>query len=466
MYKFQERAQAAEIVNAGVCNLDCAYCYIPKTDKMKEMHADIVEYLDSGRFIEDLLATFGTGLTAISPWGTEPTLTIEYFTKWMPELVKTFPDLRSINFSTNMLRNPKYLLEFLESLPKDRGLEWQLQYSIDGPEDINDVTRMKGATARIRKNVIDFLAEASRYDLGDMVLHANCKATWDETIIRMVGQDLSKVVEFLDFFNRFYGEIDEVLTNDNVTHGKVNAPFLALPGNYTVQDGKYFSDITKELLRLQALKEAGEVYRHLSPVFVAYIPRLHRIVDYGIEFFTKPFMFTCSAGDSLFGIDHNSRVSPCHRIFYMNDERYVSSIVEDCSRVNWHASHYENDRLNEITTFMSVAVDDDHALARLAYSNSAYHNFLRHRLTVIKGLVRIMAEAGQLSPIYKDDDFATFYAEFIATAFSCPIEYQLTSANITLTPPSILRVTGNGMFETMVRSMKPSSERDRRAWFK
>ncbi len=461
MFQHNDRAVAVEVVNAGKCNLDCAYCYIPKTAEMDTMHDEIVEYLDSGKFIDDLVSVYGDTLTCLSPWGTEPTLTLDIFSKWMPELIKTFPNLHNINFSTNMLRNPKHLFGFLEVLPKDVEFTWSLQYSLDGPAFINDITRMKNATKRIMDNVLEFAAQASREDLGELKITMNCKSTWDESIIEMVGQDLDKVREYLDFFNLFYGELDTVLTGSHLMHGKVNAPFLALPGRFTQQHGKYWGEINRELLRLQVAHEVHGLYPHLSNEFCAYRPRLHRIIDHGVEYYLSTSHTTCSAGDSQYALDHKSQLHACHRSFYINDDNYVTSVKADPTRVNWHAAQYGDDRLHDIRKFMMVGVNDDFGGKRIAYTNTAYHEFARGRVALAKGLIKLLAKAGQINKLYYSDKVATFFAEFMISAFSCPVEYQLTLGNTNLFPASVIKVCGNGFFETLMKY----STRRKHEWY-
>ena len=72
---------ASEIFAAGWCNLNCKYCYIPKTDFLKKIHKSILERIEDGTLLEELKNTYGENLTSISHWGTEPTLTVGKFKK-------------------------------------------------------------------------------------------------------------------------------------------------------------------------------------------------------------------------------------------------------------------------------------------------------------------------------------------------------------------------------------------------
>ena len=454
MIKDNDRVVALELINAGKCNMDCSYCYIPKTKEMNELHDDVVEYLESGKFIDDAVDLIGPDLEGISPWGTEPTLTLDIFSKWMPTICEKFPKFNSMNFSSNFMRNPKYLLGFLDSLPRGRKFNWSLQYSIDGPAYITDATRHKNATKRITENLCTFISEACSRELDDINITINCKATWDEDIITMMGQDLTKVREFYEFFDELFGDIDKLITTSNVRHAKVNAPFLGLPGKYTQQHGKYWADIHREIFKLQNDKRYNGEFKNLGSQFSAYLPRLMRVLAFGNEYYTKPEMFTCSAGDSQYALDHKRQVHGCHRTFYLNDDNYVKSITSDCKSGNWDLEHYKNDRLQDIRTNLIIDLSDTPKHSRYMYSNLGHHGFARNRVATLVAAIKLLAKAGQINKVYTNDSLAKFYAEFTAVAFNCHVEYDLTLGNKNLVPLGILKLNGNGAFETMLRESR------------
>ncbi len=467
--KYNNRIVAVEIINAGKCNMDCAYCYIPKSEEMNKLHADVVEYLDSGKFIEDLDDMYDEDLECISPWGTEPSLTLDIFTKWMPVLLEKFPKLNSFTFSSNFMRHPKYLVEFLDSLPKDREFVCRIQYSLDGPKWITDVTRHKNATKIICKNVKTFFEEAVKADFGELNIHVNCKPTWDDQVIAQVGNDISLVEDYLSFFNTFFGEIDEILKGsdpEKICHAKVNCPFLALPGHYSQEHGILWAKINDELYRFQHLHRTEGLFPHLSREFTAYQPRFQRILDYGREFYTKPEMFSCSAGDTQFGIDHKRNLHACHRTFYLCDDNYVNSIKHECDNGNWDLAHYQNDRLDDIRNNMMASIDDEDACFRFVYNTSGHHYFIQGKLNIIASLTMLLAHAGQASPIYKDETAARLLAEFIATAFNCSVEYNLTLGNYNLVPVGLIKLCANGMFESILRNSTGGWDRHINEWYK
>jgi sulfatase maturation enzyme AslB (radical SAM superfamily) len=469
-YKFKDKIVAVELVNAGKCNMDCAYCYIPKSKGMNVLHDEVVAYLESGKFLDDTAELYGENLEHLSLWGTEPTLTIDIFTRWMPQILDRFPKLQGFNFSTNFMRDPKCLLDFVKAAPRDRDpFEIGIQYSIDGPAWITDVTRHPNATKRITGNVKKFMKELTKLDLGELHIHMNCKPTWNEDIIEMVGKDLALLTDYLEFFNEFFGEIDEILEGvpkSYISHAKINAPFLGLPGMYTQQHGIYWGEIYKTMLEEQQKHIEYGKYPHLSCDFTGYLPRYQRILDYGREFYTKPEMFTCSAGDSQYGLDHKGMLHSCHRTFYLNDDNYVKSVTDDCNNGNWDLEHYQNDRLGDIRKNMMVDIHDDDACSRFIYYNATHHHFIKNRINIYTGLIKILAKAGQINPIYYDDVVARTFAEYAATAYNCNVEYALTLGSMSLIPTGIIKVSCNGMFEHMVKAAVGGEHRYKDDWVK
>ena len=59
--------EAGEVVTTGFCPFNCSYCYIPKTEMMKEIHEEIREWIRSGKFIDALEAQYGDRLKYVGP---------------------------------------------------------------------------------------------------------------------------------------------------------------------------------------------------------------------------------------------------------------------------------------------------------------------------------------------------------------------------------------------------------------
>ena len=464
MRKYNKRASVFELINAGKCNLNCAYCYIPKTGAMNAMHNDIVEYLSSGAFIEDMDLAIGADLEAITLWGTEPTLTLDTFTEKVPELIERFPKLHHVGFSSNFISNTDSIVRLAEALPTGREFELKVQYSLDGPPYITDETRgMKGVTSLIIQNLLKFFEDVNALDLGDKEIHTNCKITWDSPIIHILGTDRSKVAELFDFFNSLHGDILAILRDraddnpfcptydkgmENLSVNLGACMSLGLPGHYTVEDGRKLAVIFNEIGRLYTTER--DRFPYIYGGFNRYVMDLCTLLDNREEIFERPETYTCAAGDSEYGVDHKGYLHGCHRTFYLNDERYVTSVKGDNERQNWDKENFSSGKIDAVNKNITAYVRDEYNKARLAYINSGFHYFVKHRHARIYSMVRLMAAAGQINKIYSNESMAKMFSFFITKAFCCPISDYVDHHNFRATSLGLLRAFGNGAFEDMI----------------
>lgn len=464
MKKYSPRASVFELINAGKCNLNCTYCYIPKTSAMNAMHKDIVKYLDSGAFIEDMDKILGDKLEAITLWGTEPTIALDTFTNKLPDLLDRFPNLNHIGFSSNFISNTDSMVRLADALPNGREFELKIQYSIDGPPYITDETRgLKNATSIIINNLKRFFSDVSMLDLGDKKVRTNCKTTWDSPIIQLLGSDVSKLAGFFDFFNTLNGEILDILHNrdsgkpfcprydygtDNISANLGGCITLGLPGHYTVDDGKKLANVFKEVRRLYWNER--ERFPNVLGGFNKYVMDMCTLLDHRETILERPETFTCAAGDSEYGMDHKGIVHGCHRTFYLNDDRYVKSVKCDSERQNWDKDSFESGKVDSVLKNITAHVDDEYNKTRFAYINGGFHYCNAHRHARIYSMVKLMALAGQASKVYLNDSIAKLFSYFITKTFCCPISDYVDHNNYRATSLGIIRVMANGAFEDIL----------------
>ena len=89
-------------------------------------------------------------LEEVGFWGGEPTIRLDRAFYTLNKLIDYYPNLSTINFSTNF--TTKNWFEQIGNLCKllsnfeNRKFRLEIQLSIDGPEDINDLGRGPGTT--------------------------------------------------------------------------------------------------------------------------------------------------------------------------------------------------------------------------------------------------------------------------------------------------------------------------------
>jgi len=433
--------EAAEILTTGWCPLNCRYCYIPKGPAMKELHQQIIEKLKKGTFIDALKRIYGQDLTNLGFWGTEPALTLDVIQPWLPKLFQTFPKLEKISFSTSMiLADP--IRKFIRAL-SPYNVNLGVQVSIDGPAFITDQNRFKGASEIIPQNFFKLVSsiqdEKTRVDFY-------WKATLTIENIRELNDDTSKIDEYFQFFENLDRKFGEINKNKNISLQKGrHLPTLAVPGKYTSQDGKDFARFLRNL--------------HQKGYQSAYSSRWQRLVSGFGEPGIKKRMFTCSAGQSNLGLGKNLHI--CHRSFYLDEDKYVSNILEQKNIDNWDVSHFEKGSIDMVRKNFIINPGKETEMGRFAYVMGNYHDFGELQIGYIKAMLIELALIGQADRRYLDDDeLRTLFALFVATCLGCPMENLLNTGSLHLTPLSILRMFGNGAFQELLKeaSIKPVSQ--------
>jgi len=440
---------ASEIFAAGWCNLNCKYCYIPKTDFLKKIHKSILERIEDGTLLEELKNTYGENLTSISHWGTEPTLTVGKFKKFYSDAIEVFPKLEKVMLSSNFMTNPNNLIKFVtEILPTNKSLTVDIQVSLDGPPEITDNNRLGGASDIIMKNCLTItkaIADAGTVHRVEMHL----KPTISYEVLEFLA-DIKNLEYYYDFFDDFM--LNWLQAGNNKIRIVRNCdPTVAIPHNYTQEDGINFYKIVLGQVELQNKK-----FKAIEPPECNYYGRFLRILRFRREFFTKQKMFTCSAGDSCMAIgDKKNSLHSCHRTFYADHDEYINAAkehgLEDEIMIGLEKG--TNDILVETNV---VFTDDEYNLIRSLYTNRAYHDFSAHRISTYIAFIKELVDVSQISDCYKDESLA-FLLGIILQTMECPMDNVVAHGSDVVPTLGILRLLGNGAFENILsRILKDS----------
>lgn len=446
-YYKQPVVVAAELFSAGWCNLDCQYCYIPKTDFLKKVHKDIIESIASGKYLEQIKQQIGKDLEALSHWGTEPSLTTKYFKNFYKNVKTDFPKLKDIKLSSNFMTPPTNLFEFItEILPTDHKLSVELQVSCDGPEYITDKNRIGGSTKTILNNCLELTKMLNEVDFIHRV-QMHLKPTFSSDDIRLAS-DFKKCEEYYIFFDNFIDEWKTANKNNKVHILTGCDPTIVLPGTYTVQDGKNFYQLYKNQIALQNKK-----WKHIFPDSNYYHRWKNKLFFYR-EYFTKQRMFVCSAGDTCIGIgDIKGTIHPCHATFYLDHEEYEKETMK--SKINDQAKHcLENGFLKQLKEGFVANENNELQVLRSLYLSRLYNDFIIYKLSTSLAMALELSKCGQISKIYENVKMAEILSYLIQTT-ECPMDCVLMSGSVSIPTASLLRLFGNGLFEEILkRSLK------------
>lgn len=433
---------AVELFSSGWCNLECKYCYIPKTDFLKGIHKAIIERIKDGSLADDIIDIYGKDLEVISHWGTEPTLTLSHFKLFYDKINAACPKLNEVKISSNFMTNPNNLVKWItETIPQDRPLSVSIQVSLDGPPFITDKNRLGGSTAKIVENCLAVTKELNRVGTIHKV-HMHLKPTaGDDDILAL--SDMNKTTEYYEFFDHFVTEWKEANNKNVVDIMYACDPTLVLPGAYSSEDGKTFYQLLLNQLELKKRK-----WKSISPPDSNYYWRYQSKFPYYNEIYVKHKMFTCSAGDSCMAIgDIPGTTHMCHQSFYMDHPNYYDE-VKKYGLDEQTMEGIESGRTDLIKNHFIALKDDEKQKIKMMYLTRSYNDFLELKNSNTIAQILELASAGQINPIYRNVKLAEQFSYF-AQVVDCPINNTMITGSQLVGCSSLLRVFGNGAFENI-----------------
>lgn len=451
------RFVANETPSSSVCNLDCSYCYIPKNDSLKKIHKKWQEKIKDNKINVILAETFGSeNLRAYSLWGAEPSIGFNKLD--LDDLYTNFPNLNDIGTSTNSV-NHKLLVNFLTELSDcvdrhNRPSALKIQMSLDGPESTTDDNRGEGVYTAVIKT-IEELNKASWKISGKLSVHISFKST---NTIENYKRWIENPSEFEKFI-RTFNDIGERFSSDtwpnNFKFHYHTLPSLPLPGDYTSEDGRIYYEYHLMLEKVidKLRKEEGIKYIK-DDVYSSRLLELFSNIDH-INDGSGRHVFNCGAGRSMLAVDPDGTVHGCHGSFWYNYEDYLDTI--ESSNSEWKEGKrvmlYDKERFKERTKDIISPYRDELNESRLVYILSAESDNFDHRLNVAYATTKMLAISGQVSEVYKDDNWAKLFAYFIVLQNYCWLNNKYTTDSINAITLSIYRIYGNGLFEFLLNRM-------------
>lgn len=444
LFPFDNTPEAAEYKTTSECPMNCSYCYIPKCKEMGELQKKINENIVSGKFIEDLFSLYGEELKNLSLWGAEPMVSLDLITDKLENIFEKFPKLEGISFSTSFILDINIIERFIDKLDSlNRDIKFVMQISIDGPEWITDTNRQKGAVKKIKSNLdelIEFLNERSLKNINFII---KLKSTHDPWVMNEFLEDPQKFEDYIDFFVKIDDHVNDVLSCDNVEYkGLSYHPTLMVPGKYSVKDGRIFSKFLKEC------------ETHDLPT--TYTFRLNRIINFDWNLH-RTRQFTCSGGDSNFGI--GEKVHVCHRTYFLNDDEYIKAIMRQESSIgdpdNWDVSLYKKGSIDNVRKNLIVDKDNKFEFMRFLHILRSYHDFKKLRVNNVITTVKALALAGQAEERFlHDENYCVLFGEFMNSCMDCSVENYLNTGSLFVMPISVIRLWSNGAFAELIKSVK------------
>lgn len=248
------------IMMSGTCNLQCKYCFINKTDlnALSEIDKTLTNNLLNGFYISQINKYIEDKkqINELQFWGGEPLLHLDDFSSVVDEWFKCLPNLSRFSMSTNLslINSHQKIISFgnvLEEMhdkycPSNKPFVISIQVSIDGPEEITDISRGVGTTKKIIDNY-QKLCENWDCDPSKVVFNGHTHSTFTKECAENF-LDIDNIKKYMDFFYEKFYIITKLFKPpygfrfDPVTHAS-----MVEPQKCTVLDGKNAEKIYKNI---------------------------------------------------------------------------------------------------------------------------------------------------------------------------------------------------------------------------
>jgi len=436
------RVKDINIFFSAKCNMNCAYCYIPKTKYLNKVNEKVRESLINGSIVKNIKSFVDPeDMSTVSLWGAEPTLNSDCAEKFFSDLFKEFPMIDTVEFSTNTLLGCEYILEIVDAVdkcsyklknPENIGVD--IQISLDGPAWITDANRHPNATAKIIKVYKSLVDEFSVRKYGNLKkVNIHFKPTLTCENMREMNNDLNKLVGWYKFFE----ELVDYRRKCKKKHGVLGyipapLPTIVTPGKHTSEDGKQLA----QWIRNTKGVDTSQFKYYKQPLFTQPLTKVKHFIEINQEVAGRFHELTCGGADASFALGVQNDIHPCHRNFICNSYLEYPSAKERLASRN-----------------LVVEVGDDTNLLRLLYITRGYHDFFSARAAFITAAVKRLAMCGQADEIYLYNDDLCMLLGVALSGITCYIGSVVESTSVHLPMLSLIRLLANGAFQELLEML-------------
>lgn len=410
------------------CNISCTYCYVPHNKQAMPLNIKLRNDILNLSFFDRIISRFDkSSITHIGLWGAEPTLNLDVLSEVLSDsfLEKYFPNLENIHFSTNLskpisLLNIKTFLMTTSKLKHKISLD--IQVSLDGPVFLHNTHRV-GSDANVVIANLEEIQKLSK-EFGFKLSIKPTYAADEYKLLSSNNEYLTAVFAFSDLLK---------------SRGISYSPSTAIPGRYTVEDGKNYGLLTRKAIAsgYQNLVEIISVTDSLlnRSRLAMYHPRRPELL---------PAFSYCSAGSSSLAIDNEANVHLCQGTFLsmLGEEMRLQSNKDSIEKTG--LSFNETALRTAISPFATSDIDE----SMYEYVIKEVTKSSLNAINITKAFLKILAISKQLSPVYKEDeDMLNLLAAAVIFGKNCINSNVLTTGTFELTTGSIAKLYGNGALE-------------------
>lgn len=391
----------------GLCNLNCAYCFIDKNPALKIVDDMIRDSFKDPNYYIDFIKEFVNpdNITFMQFWGGEPTLGFPRMENFLDKAIDEFPNLKlftfSSNFTTKSFVDDVFVLFNAMAKHPEKQFLMDVQVSYDGPGELTDMCRGCGVAKRVWEN-LHALTE-KLHENKDRLSHINFrfhnKETFNQDSLRVLGKSDESILGYWQDL----ADMKTMAQRFNMPNVSFTPTLLTMAGptKYTVEDGIYFADFCK---RSKRLMENNRNLCDYTCAFVPYYKKHKKVVNRNTPLagWDRYNYGYCNLCYGQIGFLPNDIISVCHSSFVDLMEDY-KHIVSDKSDV-LSDEHTINKKFFEYNDNMLIYHKNDYSKL-----NSKMDHIRKNPKSLIysaANLIRTLAQAGMVEEKYVDEGMA------------------------------------------------------------
>lgn len=465
--------EAVSLYFSGTCNLQCTYCFQPKVRQiMGGENEKCINWITSGKMEDDILRIIGNGVKVFGLWGGEPTLNLPYLAERLPYIYEKFPELESIDLSTNIStkRIVENILNFLEKV-KDlnektgRELKVGIQLSIDGPPEITDKDRIGCHAEELIENSALVFQGCKDRNIEKNISFSH-KPTISAESLRWMLEPNKEYGDNLTYYYKWFDKhLAEWLKIGNYCPTALGNITLVYPGHYTQEDGFNYATIIKKLMSKEFINNDWKALSSNNFVHNQTTSRLDSAFSYlySLFFSTENYKrnLYCSAGVSCIGLDYEGKIHLCQSTFFYNDELISKTIKDDKFLNDFEAG--QGYKLDNYTSFFKgfSVFDPEDELRCLRFFDSirTLKVNLPLKIQYLELMFIELAKAGQISRCYLEKEWRDLAIAFwIFGGNECTSDNLWEFGSLYVRDISHFRLIHNGAFEYLMNSIYKKGE--------
>jgi len=460
------------------CNLKCDYCYIHKNKAIFDYDKVVRKALKENILLESLKKIYGENrhhLTQLYITGGELLLNLSLLNDKLDTYLDEFPNLYHFTLLTNLTTNITELGRFVDIMKnyryKDMNREFHvhIQVSLDGPSEVTDRHRLfisnqkSGVTETVVNNLKPLVYLLDSSVPGNVGVSIIAKSTLCMDTITNVLVDEESVIKYYKFFEDLHVGLNNIPTSNNLDIQMMSIPNFVAPGEYTQEDGKKLAEFVKMVLDISD-RNRDQLFLPLYDTMLwldQEFPTIYDQMENPNTTIDNVGYSCCSGGYSTIGLHPDGKTyGVCSKTTGMLSTKFyedslVNSKIEGTIFDRKVVPKQRNSKymFERNSNLLSLNINDTSPENVAKVKNmEAYATRAGALITfsAISALVYELAQAGQISPMFKNSKKMRNRAVIFLKRINECIIHNLQITNHFLVPDtSMAKLLLNGTFELL-----------------